>query len=232
MASKTQFFTASVSCIKYLIIIVFLASCEQDKDAAITKIEQFIEQSAIDKSKANWKTSLKKPPLLEFSADRNYFWQLTTSEGELLLKLFPEYAPMHVSSTIYLTQLGFYDGLLFHRVIPGFMAQAGDPKGNGRGDPGYRYAGEYSDAAKHDKAGVLSTANSGPGTDGSQFFITFKATPHLNNRHSVFGQLVEGTDTLKAIEKLGSFNGKTRQPITIKSAKILIRKKTNKKKVK
>lgn len=130
---------------------------------------------------------------------------------------------MHATSTIYLTRLGFYNDLTFHRVIPGFMAQGGDPLGNGRGNPGYKYQGEFDDTAVHDKAGILSMANSGPGTDGSQFFITFTATPFLNNRHTVFGQVVKGLeDTLPAIEKLGQRSGKTSTEVKIITATIRV----------
>jgi cyclophilin family peptidyl-prolyl cis-trans isomerase len=110
---------------------------------------------------------------------------------------------MHASSTIYLTRVGFYDGVAFHRVITNFMAQGGDPLGNGRGGPGYKYQGEFDPKVKHDKRGILSMANAGPGTDGSQFFITFGPTPALNGRHTVFGEVVEGQGTLDEIEKLG-----------------------------
>ena len=120
------------------------------------------------------------------------------------IKLFPKVAPMHVTSTIYLTRMGFYDGVVFHRVIQGFMAQGGDPTGTGSGGPGYKYDGEFApDGPKHDKAGMLSMAHAGPGTDGSQFFITFGPTPHLNNVHTVFGEVVKGMDTLKKLEAVG-----------------------------
>jgi len=108
---------------------------------------------------------------------------------------------MHVSSTIYLTRLGFYDGLLFHRVIPGFMAQGGDPLGNGRGGPGYRYEGEFDTAVRHNRPGLLSMANSGPGTDGSQFFITFVPTAHLDGRHTIFGEVTDGMEAVESLEK-------------------------------
>jgi peptidyl-prolyl cis-trans isomerase B (cyclophilin B) len=128
-----------------------------------------------------------------------------------------------VSSTLYLTTLGFYDNTIFHRIIPGFMAQGGDPLGNGRGNPGYKYAGEFSDDIKHTQGGLLSMANSGPNTDGSQFFLTFTATPWLDAKHTIFGQVVKGMDVLKSIEKLGSRNGKTSEEVLLISATILIK---------
>jgi cyclophilin family peptidyl-prolyl cis-trans isomerase len=127
-----------------------------------------------------------------------------------------------VSSAIYLTRLGFYDGTIFHRVIPRFMAQGGDPTGTGRGGPGYKYDGEFDSSVKHDKPGVLSTANSGPGTDGSQFFITFVATPHLDGKHTIYGTVVEGMDTVKALEKAGGRGGKTKEKLMIESATISV----------
>ena len=130
---------------------------------------------------------------------------------------------MHVSSTIYLTNLGFYDNLTFHRVIPGFMAQGGDPIGNGRGNPGYKYDGEFDGDIGHGEAGMLSMANSGPGTDGSQFFITFQPTPFLNGKHTVFGKVVAGLEeSLTKIEALGSRRGKTKEEVKIIKATIRI----------
>jgi peptidylprolyl isomerase len=138
---------------------------------------------------------------------------MITTEGKVVIRLMPEVAPMHVTSFLYLTKLGFYDGLSFHRVIPGFMAQGGCPLGTGTGGPGYQFAGEFSDVVKHDKGGLLSMANAGPGTDGSQFFLTFVATPWLNGKHTIFGEVVEGMDVLKALEASGSQSGKTSKPL-------------------
>jgi peptidylprolyl isomerase len=130
---------------------------------------------------------------------------------------------MHATSTIYLTKLGFYDDLIFHRVIYKFMAQGGDPLGNGRGDPGYKYAGEFDGTLSHDKPGLLSMANSGPNTDGSQFFLTFAATPWLDGKHTIFGEVVEGLDnTLPAIESLGSRSGRTEKEVKIIKATIRV----------
>ena len=166
---------------------------------------------------------LPKPPLCEFPADQDYFWNLSTNVGEIKIRLLPKVAPMHVTSTMYLTQLGFYDGLGFHRVIPAFMAQGGDPRGTGTGGPGYQYAGEFDKSVRHDKPGRLSMANAGPGTDGSQFFITFKATPWLDDKHTIFGEVVEGMETLTVLEKAGSRTGQPSQQLTIRSARISLR---------
>ncbi len=204
-------------------VLVLSKACSGPSDPAIGQIDQFIAKQNIDKSQPDWKMNLITPPILTFSQDKQYLWQLETNQGRMLIEFMPNIAPMHVSSTIYLTRLGFYDGLTFHRVINGFMAQGGDPLGNGTGHPGYKYAGEFSEEAKHDKAGVLSMANAGPNTEGSQFFITFNAVSRLDGSYSVFGQLTEGLDTLKALESLGTASGKPKQTITISHAKIIVK---------
>ena len=190
---------------------------------AVEQVDAQIAKLTIDKTNSRWRTTLSKPTVADFSAGKTYTWVLETTQGTIKIALMPKVAPMHVTSTIYLTQLGFYDSLAFHRVIPGFMAQGGCPLGNGRGGPGYTYAGEFDDSAKHDGQGILSMANSGLGTDGSQFFLTFGSTPHLNGRHTVFGKVVEGHAALKAIEGLGSPGGQTGEKILIKKATIEVK---------
>ena len=193
------------------------------EDPAIAQVNDFITEQAIDKQAPTWKTQLNKPPLLTFSANKTYFWELQTNQGNLTIKLYTDTAPMHASSTIYLTQLGFYDDLIFHRVIPSFMAQGGDPKGNGTGNPGYKYDGEFAGIKSHSEAGILSMANAGPGTDGSQFFITFKPTQFLDGKHTVFGKVTAGlAETLMKIETLGSRSGKTQEEIKIMKASIRV----------
>ena len=191
-------------------------------DPAIAEIDKFIAEQKIDKTKPDWKTHLPKPPKLTFTKGKTYVWVLETNKGTMKIALKPDVAPMHVSSTIYLTRLGVYDGLAFHRVIPGFMAQGGDPLGNGSGGPGYQYDGEFSADVKHDKRGVLSMAHAGPGTDGSQFFITFVPTPHLDGRHTVFGQVTDGIGVLDKLEAAGSPSGKPSEPLTITKATIVV----------
>jgi cyclophilin family peptidyl-prolyl cis-trans isomerase len=202
------------------------SAAAQGKESAggtvIEQIDKFIAEKSIDKSQPGWKTKLPMPPKLTFAPGKSYYWQLDTNVGSIKIKLLPDVAPMHASSTIYLTQLGFYDGLTFHRVIPGFMAQGGDPIGNGTGGPGYDYAGEFDPKVKHDKPGLLSMANRGPNTDGSQFFLTFVATPHLNGRHTIFGEVVEGMDVVKELEQRGSPSGQTKEKLEIKKATITI----------
>jgi cyclophilin family peptidyl-prolyl cis-trans isomerase len=192
------------------------------EDAAIAAIDAFIAEQNVDKARRAWKSTLEKPPKVSFTADKAYFWNLETNKGKIKIKLMPDVAPMHVSSTIYLTRLGFYDDTVFHRVIQGFMAQGGDPTGTGRGGPGYKYDGEFDSKVKHDKPGLLSMANAGPGTDGSQFFLTFVKTPHLNGKHTIFGRVIKGMDTVKALEKAGSRSGKTKEKLLIESATISV----------
>ena len=197
------------------------AEAEAD-DAAIAAIDAFIADQNVDKARRAWKSTLAKPPKVAFTAGKTYYWNIETNKGKIKIKLMPDVAPMHVSSTIYLTRLGFYDDTVFHRVIPGFMAQGGDPTGTGRGGPGYKYAGEFDRSVKHDKPGVLSMANAGPGTDGSQFFLTFDETPHLNGKHTIFGRVAEGMGTVKELEKFGSRSGKTSEQLVIESATISV----------
>ncbi|HEM46885.1 MAG TPA: peptidylprolyl isomerase, partial [Alphaproteobacteria bacterium] len=152
----------------------------------IETIDAFIDAHPVDRTDPTWKTHVPRPPFVQLDPTRTYYWQLNTSAGILKIRFRPEWSPHHVSTAIYLTRLGFYDGLTFHRVVPGFMAQGGDPLGDGSGGPGFRIAGEFHKKAKHDERGVLSAANRGPRTDGSQFFITFKEQPELDGKHTVY----------------------------------------------
>jgi peptidyl-prolyl cis-trans isomerase B (cyclophilin B) len=122
-----------------------------------------------------------------------------TSKGTIRIELFDDKVPNTVRNFEQLCEKKFYDGLKFHRVIKDFMIQGGCPKGTGTGGPGYQFADEFHPELKHHGPGVLSMANAGPNTNGSQFFITHVATPHLNGRHSVFGQVIEGQDVVDAI---------------------------------
>jgi peptidyl-prolyl cis-trans isomerase B (cyclophilin B) len=192
-------------------------------DPAIAAIDAEITKAKIDKSNERWKSRLPKPTQVSFTSGKKYVWVLDTNKGPIEILLMPDIAPMHVTSTIYLTNVGFYDGVPFHRVIQGFMAQGGDPTGSGTGGPGYNYDGEYSAKAKHDKPGILSMANTGrPTSDGSQFFLTFVPTPHLDGKHTVFGEVVKGMDSVQALEKAGSPGGQTKEKLEIKEATIRV----------
>lgn len=140
-----------------------------------------------------------KPPDFDLDLRKKYSAILSTDKGDIIIELFATQVPLTVNNFVFLAREGFYNGTFFHRVISNFMAQGGDPTGTGTGGPGYRFADEFVSGLKHDKAGVLSMANAGPGTNGSQFFITHVPTPHLNNKHSVFGQVVSGMDVLLSI---------------------------------
>ena len=119
--------------------------------------------------------------------------------GKVKIELYADKTPKTVQNFIDLSNSGFYDGIIFHRVIPGFMAQTGDPDGTGSGGPGYTFEDEFHPSLSHDSAGILSMANRGPNTNGSQFFITYGPQPHLDNMHSVFGKVVEGLELIEAI---------------------------------
>ncbi len=145
---------------------------------------------------------------MTIDTSKQYTATIETGKGNLVLELFASDVPVTVNNFVFLAREGFYDGTTFHRVIPDFMAQGGDPTGTGTGGPGYKFADEFTEHTN--VTGALSMANSGPNTNGSQFFITYTPQHHLDGHHSVFGQLVDGMDVLKVIE-----NGDTIVRITI-----------------
>ena len=139
-------------------------------------------------------------PVMTIDPEKSYTATFAMENGsEFKVNLFADKAPSTVNNFVFLARDEFYDGVTFHRVIPGFMAQSGDPTGTGRGGPGYRFADEFHSDLRHDRPGILSMANAGPNTNGSQFFITFVPTPHLDGAHAVFGEVVEGMDVVNAI---------------------------------
>ena len=209
-----------------------------ESDSAIKGCRAYIgEQTTagrIKKDTPGWKSRLPKFPRVTFQEQATYVWKLKTNHGEIEIEFLPKVAPNHVANYIYLTELGFFDGLIFHRVIPGFMAQGGCPQGSGRGNPGYRFEGEFDAQVRHDRKGLLSMANAGPGTDGSQFFLTFVATPHLDGKHTIFGRVRSGHApslvTLAALEKRGSRSGRTTERVVIEKASLSIEMKPSPKK--
>ena len=138
-----------------------------------------------------------KPPDMEIDSTKDYTATIETEKGNLVLHLFAKDVPNTVNNFVFLARQGYYDGTTFHRVIPDFMVQGGDPTGSGAGGPGYTFEDEFT-KHKHEE-GTLSMANRGPDTNGSQFFITYVPTPHLDGRHAVFGKLIKGMDVLKNI---------------------------------
>lgn len=140
-----------------------------------------------------------KPPEMVIDPKKKYTATISTDKGDIVLELFADKTPKTVNNFVFLAREGFYDGTIFHRVIADFMVQGGDPTGTGRGGPGYRFADEFHPSLKHNKPGILSMANAGPGTNGSQFFITHVPTPWLDGKHSVFGQITGGMDVLMSI---------------------------------
>jgi len=141
------------------------------------------------------------PPSGNLDTTKSYTATFRTQRGDFTVELFADRAPRTVENFVNLARAGFYDGTTFHRVIKGFMAQGGDPTGTGTGGPGYQFADEFHPSLRHDGAGVLSMANAGAGTNGSQFFITHGPTPHLDDRHSVFGKVIDGMDVVLSIRE-------------------------------
>jgi cyclophilin family peptidyl-prolyl cis-trans isomerase len=159
------------------------------------------------------------PPMTIDQAKQYFATVKMANGGEFVIQLFPDKAPITVNSFIYLARKGFFNGVTFHRVLPGFMAQGGDPTGTGVGGPGYQFVNENSDL-KFDKAGVVAMANSGPDTNGSQFFITFVPTPNLNGGYTIFGHVISGMDVVNAItprdpQQNPDFQGDAMESVTI-----------------
>lgn len=140
-----------------------------------------------------------KAPDFSLDLKKKYYATFKTDKGDIKVELFATKVPNTVNNFVFLAREGFYDNTIFHRVINDFMAQGGDPTGTGMGGPGYKFRDEFDASLRHDKPGILSMANAGPNTNGSQFFITHVATPWLDNRHSVFGEVIEGLDVLMSI---------------------------------
>jgi peptidyl-prolyl cis-trans isomerase B (cyclophilin B) len=147
--------------------------------------------------KQQWTT----PPAMQIDPQKTYKVTLRSSRGVIELELYPQHAPKTVNNFIFLSKEGFYDGVSFHRVIGDFMIQGGDPTGTGRGGPGYKFEDELKgNPLKHEK-GVISMANAGPNTNGSQFFITHSPQPHLNGKHTVFGKVIKGQEVVDAMQQ-------------------------------
>ena len=154
--------------------------------------------------------------------DADYRAEIHTSKGTIVVDLEQDRAPVTVNNFVFLALQRFYDGVPFHRVLEDFMAQTGDPTGTGRGGPGYRFDDEFHPELSHDGKGVLSMANAGPGTNGSQFFITFTETPWLDRRHAVFGRVVDGLEVLDELTRVDPSRPGGAEPDVIETVKILV----------
>lgn len=143
----------------------------------------------------------QNPPAMQIDPKKQYAVSMETNKGVIELELYPQYAPKTVNNFVFLINEGFYDGVSFHRVIDNFMIQGGDPTGTGRGGPGYRFEDEFKGNPKKHETGTLSMANAGANTNGSQFFITHAPQPHLDGRHTVFGQVTSGMDVVNKIRQ-------------------------------
>jgi cyclophilin family peptidyl-prolyl cis-trans isomerase len=154
---------------------------------------------------------------------QDYQAVVETSKGRIVIDLFQDDAPETVNNFVFLARHGFYDGVVFHRVLDGFMAQTGDPTGSGRGGPGYTFGDETDNGRSHTGKGVLSMANAGPGTNGSQFFITFTETPWLDGKHTVFGQVMEGLEVLDKLQRVDPMRPSRTEPDVMERVTILER---------
>ena len=160
-------------------------------------------------------------PQMSIDQSAGYTANIKTNKGNILIELFPASAPNTVNNFVFLANDGFYDGVIFHRVIPNFMIQGGDPTGTGTSGPGYKFADEIDGTLEFDKPGILAMANAGPGTNGSQFFITTAPTPHLKGNHTIFGKVLEGQDVADTISTVPSGRGnKPTEPIVIQGVEI------------
>jgi cyclophilin family peptidyl-prolyl cis-trans isomerase len=179
-----------------------LAGCadasEPTDDPAFTS-EVAEETEASEDSSDSSAMQFEVPPEMQINTDEIYIATLETENGDIVVELFADRTPLTVNNFVFLAEQDFYDGTVFHRVIPGFMAQAGDPTGTGSGGPGYRFEDEIVSGLRFDQEGLLAMANSGPNTNGSQFFITYAPAPWLNGMHTIFGKVVSGMDVVQQI---------------------------------
>lgn len=160
------------------------------------------------------------PPEMNINPEKDYKAVIHTEKGDIKINLFEEKAPKTVNNFVFLSKEGFYNDTIFHRVIMNFMAQGGDPTGTGSGGPGYRFKDEFHPDLRHNKPGILSMANAGPNTNGSQFFITHVPTPWLDDKHAVFGEVEEGMEVVFSIPQRDPANPED-EGVTINSIDII-----------
>ncbi len=177
---------------------LLLASCSASVAETLPSEKTSLQTISPETIPAPKSMSYSAPPEMTIDTAKSYVATIETTQGDLVLDLYAADVPITVNNFVFLSREGFYDGTTFHRVIADFMVQGGDPTGTGTGGPGYKFADEFTSHGHG--TGTLSMANAGPGTNGSQFFITYAPQPHLDGKHSVFGQLTSGTDVLAKIE--------------------------------
>jgi cyclophilin family peptidyl-prolyl cis-trans isomerase len=166
-------------------------------------------------------TEYTEAPEMTIDTSKSYHATMTTNQGVVEIDLYADKAPKTVNNFVTLACDGFYDGLTFHRIIPDFMIQGGDPQGTGAGGPGYQFEDEFDPTLNFDKVGLLAMANSGPNTNGSQFFITVAETPWLNQKHTIFGEVTSGYEIVETISKMGKdANDRPNTPVTIDKIEI------------
>jgi len=195
-----------ISLLVLTILVFSLAACTKEEQKKATETKELIENSSHNNNNNNESkmndSKLQAPTEADANAIKGQDKTIVmeTTKGTIKIKLFTDKAPLTCANFVNLAEAGFYDGLIFHRVIKDFMLQGGDPLGTGTGGPGYKFQDEFDPSLKHDHPGILSMANSGPRTNGSQFFITTVPTPWLDGKHSIFGEVIEGIEIVKEIE--------------------------------
>jgi len=189
---------AVVLALLVIAIAAFVLTQDDEPDAAGTEMASDRPLAAVDPAVRN--NYYNEPPAMTIDTDKEYEAIIRMADGgEMRLSLFDDEAPITVNNFVFLANQGFYDGTTFHRVLADFMAQGGDPAGTGSGGPGYTFEDELDTGFTFDRRGLLAMANAGPDTNGSQFFITFVETPHLDGLHTIFGELIEGDDVLSGL---------------------------------
>ncbi len=204
----------------------FVAPGVRSNDPAIAAIQDYIDRNTqsrrIDKSVPGWRLSTPMRPKVTFLPSTTYVWTIDTEFGPIQVKLRTNTAPEHAANAIYLTLLGFYDGLAVHRIVPGKALETGDPADDGKGGPGYAFSPETSDA-KHDQRGLVSAVSLGDSTDDSKFRITFGPDATILPTSTIFGDVENGLDALAKLEALGTADGRPQRHVTIQRARISIR---------
>lgn len=216
-----NFYVISVIIVLVVGGLIFLISSGNDEESSqtIDKNETLKNSEGASMSQKQYS---KAPEILPEAERIGKKAKFDTNQGSFTITLFGDKAPKTVSNFIFLVKDGFYDDLIFHRVLADFMIQGGDPDGIGTGGPGYKFEDEFDDSLTFSKKGILAMANSGPTTNGSQFFITVAPTPHLNGLHTIFGEVIEGYDIVEKISRVQTgTSDKPADPVIITKIKII-----------